>query len=230
MVRGLGEVLRNPRLHLILALNFCNYACTFTVQGLWGGPFLREVHGLFQHRIRQRPAGAVIAYQVGMLVCGPLDRVLDTRKWIAIAGTSVIAAILGGLALEPSAAMVANHRHRRHRLPQRLQHHDDDPRPRHIPRQADRPRHGDHEHQRHAGGRLHAEPVGHHPRRLRAAARRRAQPRRPIAPCLASCAGCSWWRSGSTVGQLTYARASSCAPGRRPEGPTRSAIRRSRIP
>ena len=23
----------------ILALNFCNYACTFTVQGLWGGPY-----------------------------------------------------------------------------------------------------------------------------------------------------------------------------------------------
>ena len=37
MLRGLGEVLRNRRLHFILALNFCNYACTFTVQGLWGG-------------------------------------------------------------------------------------------------------------------------------------------------------------------------------------------------
>mgnify|MGYP000635547815 CR=1 FL=1 len=37
MLRGLGEVLRNPALPFILALNFCNYACTFTVQGLWGG-------------------------------------------------------------------------------------------------------------------------------------------------------------------------------------------------
>ena len=46
MLQGLMEVLRNPRLRPILALNFCNYACTFTVQGLWGGPFLREVHGL----------------------------------------------------------------------------------------------------------------------------------------------------------------------------------------
>ena len=43
---SLLEVLRNRRLRPILALNFCNYACTFTVQGLWGGPFLREVHGL----------------------------------------------------------------------------------------------------------------------------------------------------------------------------------------
>ena len=32
MLKGLVEVLRNPRLKPILALNFCNYACTFTVQ------------------------------------------------------------------------------------------------------------------------------------------------------------------------------------------------------
>jgi len=99
MVRGLGEVLRNPALPFILTLNFCNYACTFTVQGLWGGPFLREVHGLSRIESGNVLLVAVIAYQVGMLVFGPLDRVLDTRKWIAIAGTSTIAAILGTLAL-----------------------------------------------------------------------------------------------------------------------------------
>ena len=33
MLRGMLEVLRNPRLKPILALNFCNCACTFTVQG-----------------------------------------------------------------------------------------------------------------------------------------------------------------------------------------------------
>ena len=99
MMRGLGEVLRNPALPFILTLNFCNYACTFTVQGLWGGPFLREVHGLSRIESGNVLLVAVIAYQVGMLVFGPLDRVLDTRKWIAIAGTSTIAAILGTLAL-----------------------------------------------------------------------------------------------------------------------------------
>lgn len=99
MVRGLGEVLRNPALPFILTLNFCNYACTFTVQGLWGGPFLREVHGLSRIESGNVLLVAVIAYQVGMLVFGPLDRVFDTRKWIAIAGTSAIAAILGTLAL-----------------------------------------------------------------------------------------------------------------------------------
>lgn len=94
MLRGLGEVLRNPRLPFILTLNFCNYACTFTVQGLWGGPFLREVHGLSIIESGNVLLMAVIAYQLGMLVFGPLDRLLDTRKWIAISGTLTIVAIL----------------------------------------------------------------------------------------------------------------------------------------
>jgi predicted MFS family arabinose efflux permease len=98
MLRGLGEVLRNPQLLFILTLNFCNYACTFTVQGLWGGPFLREVHGLTRIESGNVLLSAVIAYQLGLLTFGPLDRVLDTRKWIAIGGTLMIAAILGALA------------------------------------------------------------------------------------------------------------------------------------
>jgi len=99
MLRGFAEVLRNPKLPFILVLNFCNYACTFTVQGLWGGPFLREVHGLSIIESGNVLLGAVIAYQIGMLVFGPLDRILDTRKWIAVIGTLMVAAILGILAL-----------------------------------------------------------------------------------------------------------------------------------
>lgn len=99
MLRGMAEVLGNPRLPYILTLNFCNYACTFTVQGLWGGPFLREVHGLTIIQSGNVLLAAVVAYQLGMLTFGPLDRVLDTRKWIAIGGTVMIALILGVLAV-----------------------------------------------------------------------------------------------------------------------------------
>lgn len=99
MLRGLIAVLRNPQLPFILALNFCNYACTFTVQGLWGGPFLREVHGMSLIASGNVLLGAVMAYQLGMLIFGPMDRVLNTRKWIAITGSSTIAVVLGVLAL-----------------------------------------------------------------------------------------------------------------------------------
>ena len=102
MLGGLLEVLRNPRLKFILALNFCHYACTFTVQGLWGGPYLREVHGLSSIEAGNVLFAAVIAYQIGMLTFGPLDRILDTRKWIVVWGTIVIIATLGLLALTPS--------------------------------------------------------------------------------------------------------------------------------
>jgi predicted MFS family arabinose efflux permease len=99
MLKGLVEVLRNPLLKPILALNFCNYACTFTVQGLWGGPYLREVHGLSPIEAGNVLFVAVIAYQAGMLTFGPLDRLLDTRKWIAIGGSLAIIANLSILAL-----------------------------------------------------------------------------------------------------------------------------------
>jgi predicted MFS family arabinose efflux permease len=99
MLQGLLEVLRNPLLKPILALNFCNYACTFTVQGLWGGPFLREVHGLSAIEAGNVLLVAVMAYQVGMLAFGPLDRLLDTRKWIAIGGSLMIISMLFTLAL-----------------------------------------------------------------------------------------------------------------------------------
>jgi len=99
MLKGMMEVLRNPRLKPILALNFCNYACTFTVQGLWGGPFLREVHGLSPIEAGNVLLIAVIAYQVGILAFGPLDRLLDTRKWIATGGSLVIISILATLTL-----------------------------------------------------------------------------------------------------------------------------------
>ena len=99
MLQGLMEVLRNPLLKPILALNFCNYACTFTVQGLWGGPFLREVHGLSAIEAGNVLLVAVVAYQIGMLTFGPLDRMLDTRKWIAIGGSLMIISILATLAL-----------------------------------------------------------------------------------------------------------------------------------
>jgi len=99
MLQGLIEVLRNPRLRPILAMNFCNYACTFTVQGLWGGSFLREAHGLSAIEAGNVLLAAVITYQLGIIAFGPLDRVLDTRKWIAICGTTVTISMLATLAL-----------------------------------------------------------------------------------------------------------------------------------
>ena len=99
MLRGLTEVFRTRYLPLILVLNFTNYACTFTIQGLWGGAWLREVHGMTRIESGYVLLAAVVAYQAGILTIGPLDRVLNTRKWIAFTGTLVVASIMATLAL-----------------------------------------------------------------------------------------------------------------------------------
>jgi predicted MFS family arabinose efflux permease len=99
MLQGLVEVLSDPRLRPILVMNFCNYACTFTVHGLWGGPFLREVYGLTPIEAGNVLLAAVVTYQFGIVAFGPLDRVLDTRKWIAVGGTLVTISMLAILAL-----------------------------------------------------------------------------------------------------------------------------------
>ena len=174
MLQGLMEMLRNPRLRPILALNFCSYACTFTVQGLWGGPFLREVHGMSAIAAGNVLLGAVITYQFGMLAFGPLDRLLDTRKWIAIGGNLVTISMLATLALASQpAGLAAGRRHPRHGFRLGRQHHGAGAWPRHHPGPADRARHVDAQHRRDARRRLHAEPVRHHRRRLRTAGRRR---------------------------------------------------------
>ena len=99
MLQGLVEVFSDPRLRPILAMNFCNYACVFTVQGLWGGPYLREVHGLSPIEAGNVLLAAVITYQIGIVTFGPLDRRLDTRKWIAVCGTLATISTLAMLAL-----------------------------------------------------------------------------------------------------------------------------------
>ena len=67
--------------------------------GLSGGPYLREVQGLSPIEAGNVLFAAVIAYQCGMLTFGPLDRRLDTRKWIAFGGSSMIILLLASLAL-----------------------------------------------------------------------------------------------------------------------------------
>jgi predicted MFS family arabinose efflux permease len=105
MLRGLIEVLRSPGLPYFIAINFCNYACTFTVQGLWGGPYLKEVHGLSPVEFGNVLLAAVVAYMLGQMIFGPLDRLLDTRKYIAMGGTLAIAALLAIMALVERAPL-----------------------------------------------------------------------------------------------------------------------------
>lgn len=96
-LRGVGEVLRNRRIYPLLVLAFFTYAVMITVRGLWGGPYLTDVHGLgtlARGHVLLVMSGGIIA---GVLSYGPLDRRLPSRKWLVLSG--------GGLAVTSFLAL-----------------------------------------------------------------------------------------------------------------------------
>lgn len=101
-LRGLREVLANPRLPYIAIMAFVAYSAMATVLTLWAGPYLADVHGLdgvARGNVLLLSAGALIA---GPLCYGPLDRLLDTRKWIVVVGALATIAVLLTLACVPA--------------------------------------------------------------------------------------------------------------------------------
>ena len=107
-LRGLGEVLRNRRLPLIFPMNLTSYAAIITLLGLWGGPYLHDVHGLDGPARGNVLLVMAVAAVASYLAFGPLDRVFDTRKRIVLAGTVALIAALALLAVlpQPSLALV----------------------------------------------------------------------------------------------------------------------------
>lgn len=99
---GYLTVLRLPGLLHVLALQTVAYAVLTTTMGLWAGTYLHDVHGLSQvergHALIAMAAGQI----AGLLVIGPLDRLLDTRKWVAAACAGLTLAVLLALALAPA--------------------------------------------------------------------------------------------------------------------------------
>jgi predicted MFS family arabinose efflux permease len=101
ILRGLGEVLRTPGLWPILALHSVAYASMLTVLGVWGGPYLHDVHGL-QGVARGHVLFAMgFAQILGILAYGPLDRLVGARKPVIVAGAAATACVLLLLGLVP---------------------------------------------------------------------------------------------------------------------------------
>ncbi len=100
-LRGMREVLGNPRLPFIALMAFVAYSSMATVLTLWAGPYLADVHGLdgvSRGNVLLLPSLGLIA---GPLCYGPLDRLLDTRKWLVVGGALATIGVLGSLAVVP---------------------------------------------------------------------------------------------------------------------------------
>jgi len=101
-LRGQLTVWRTPGLLPVLAMHLVGYAAMATVIAVWAGPYLAESYGL-----APGPRGAVlfgmgVALVVGLLGVGPLERRLNSRKWLVAAMAGSAALTLAALALWPA--------------------------------------------------------------------------------------------------------------------------------
>ena len=80
-------------------MHFFAYAAMLTVLGIWGGPYLYDVHKLDGVARGNVLLAMGLAQTLGILAYGPMDRVLRSRKKVVIGGTYISA----GLFLRPGA-------------------------------------------------------------------------------------------------------------------------------
>lgn len=105
MLAGLWEVWKLPGVGLIMPLIAVGYASVIAVLGLWGGPFLHEVHGLdgvARGNVLSIMAVAMIA---GTLAYGPIDRRCRNRRLVVTVGSCGTIGTLVALAMWPAAPL-----------------------------------------------------------------------------------------------------------------------------
>jgi predicted MFS family arabinose efflux permease len=101
IARGLLEVWTTPGLVPVLAMHFFAYATMLTVLGVWGGPYLYDVHGLDAVQRGNVLLAMGAAQILGILAYGPMDRLLRSRKKVVLGGAAISTALLALLALLP---------------------------------------------------------------------------------------------------------------------------------
>lgn len=105
VIRGVGTVLANRELHRLLPLNAVAYASMLAVLGLWGVPYLTDVHGLEVVAAADILAGMAVTMMAGSLAYGWIAPRLGTYKWLVLAGATGVVAIYAVLALLPAPGL-----------------------------------------------------------------------------------------------------------------------------
>jgi sugar phosphate permease len=96
---GLGAVIRNRANWPIFAANFCMGGSFFALAGLWGVPYLMEVHGRTRLEAANHPSFMLGAFAIAALVIGTVSDRMARRKALFVAGAAGFAGALAPLAL-----------------------------------------------------------------------------------------------------------------------------------
>ena len=105
IMRGLLEVWTTPGLTPVLAMHFFAYATMLTVLGVWGGPYLYDVHKLDAVQRGNVLLAMGVAQILGILAYGPMDRLLRSRKKVVLVGAAISVLLLAALALLPRPSL-----------------------------------------------------------------------------------------------------------------------------
>jgi predicted MFS family arabinose efflux permease len=100
-VKGVLDVLRIPAIRLVAPLIAVGYASVIAVVGLWGGPYLYDVHGLDTTERGDALSVMAVALVLGTLVYGPLEKRFGNRRRLVTFGCLASVATLAVLAAWP---------------------------------------------------------------------------------------------------------------------------------
>lgn len=99
--KGVLDVLRIPAIRLVAPLVTVGYASVIAVVGLWGGPYLYDVHGLDIASRGDALSVIAVALVLGTLVYGPLETRFGNRRRLVTLGCLASLAALAALAVWP---------------------------------------------------------------------------------------------------------------------------------
>ena len=100
-INGVFEVLKTPRLPGVMSMSFASYPVLTAILGLWGGPYLTDVHGLDTISSGNILLFMALALIAGNIAFGPLEVRLDTRKWLIVVSAVLVLVAFLLLALIP---------------------------------------------------------------------------------------------------------------------------------
>lgn len=83
---GFLRVLRERSVWPMILVSLVMYTPMQMTLGLWGGPYLLEVHGLDSIERGNVLFVVMACHLVGALAFGPLERFFNTRKWLVVFG------------------------------------------------------------------------------------------------------------------------------------------------
>jgi predicted MFS family arabinose efflux permease len=105
--KGILHVLRLPGIRLVAPLITVGYASVIAVVGLWGGPYLHDVHGLGTTERGDVLSVIAVALVLGTLLYGPLEKHFGNRRQLVTLGCLAAAATLAGLAASERPGIAA---------------------------------------------------------------------------------------------------------------------------